>query len=155
KARKGAKMSSRDDRSVDIFSFMKSPLRMSLLWKLGVVGVLALAPAALLLALTYGHALDSARADLEEKTQVAAERVNRLLKAADLKLTALVRDALDLPPADLQKHLIRIVYDDPRFREAGVVDEQGRLVLSNFREVDPPIPLPPEKRCDPHRPGLQ
>lgn len=105
--------------------------------------------------LTRHQALRDHEDSLQRTVDVAVGRANRLLQNADDALHRFVIDSKDAPEPDAVRRLVRLVYDDPRFREAGIIDAEGRLVATNFGPVQPPHPFPPHELADPTDPDLQ
>ncbi|NJL46160.1 MAG: hypothetical protein HC922_11560 [Leptolyngbyaceae cyanobacterium SM2_3_12] len=70
---------------------------------------------------------------------------------------ALVEVAQDIDPNDplAAKKLQRIVYNNTLFREIGVVNSEGYLVLTSLDRVDPPIWIKPQHRSNPEDRTLQ
>lgn len=120
-----------------------------------VIAVSAL-PTVVLLIISYFQSLSFAKANLEGIIKIATAETNRLLDDAN---TILRRNATDLQNADEQtavKILRRQIYNDFRFREAGIINADGFLTLSNLEIIDPPIPkLLDRSGFDPTDPNLQ
>ncbi len=122
-----------------------------------LVALIALAflPTVILLVLTYRQAVRRAEVALADNVATANRRATSLLTAADKALSRLRNDATGRSHADTQKQLVRLVYEDLRFREAGLNDPTGRLVLTNFGPVEPPILITESERCRPGENRLQ
>jgi Predicted signal transduction protein containing sensor and EAL domains len=112
-------------------------------------------PSAVLLGVTYLQTLRTAEHALVRTVERYVNRANLLLETADHVLHRLRKEAGAVPAGELQRHLAQLVYDDPRFREAGVVDAGGNLVVTNFGLLQPPLPVPTDARADPANPNLQ
>lgn len=112
-------------------------------------------PSVVLLGVTYLQTLRSAEASLGQTVERFVNRSNLLLETADHVLYRLRKEVGTVPTGELQRHLAQLVYDDPRFREAGVIDGSGNLIVTNFGLVQPPLPIPVEARADPGNQRLQ
>ena len=118
---------------------MKIPLRsLSSNW---AIIVLTLLPTVLLLVLSYRQARSNAQAALNDRVRDAKGRFDEILEAADVKLNRLIADTDLKPDEALRKELARLVYGDLRFREAGIIDPAGNLVLTDRGFENPPIPV--------------
>jgi sensor c-di-GMP phosphodiesterase-like protein len=117
--------------------------------------VATLLPPVMLVAITHAQALQSAERTLEDAVAGAVKRTNRLLSRADAALRGFVAEARETTGQDVPRRLARLVYGDPRFREAGIIDQNGNLVVTNFGPLVPPVPVPPDQRSDPTIPELQ
>ncbi|WP_008311796.1 EAL domain-containing protein [Leptolyngbya sp. PCC 6406] len=125
-----------------------------LLW----IVLASVVPPALLLTLSYYQTLRQAEADLNDAVTQGVRRVDSLLKTADLTLTNLAADIQHLEQLNDEKALRlvqRVAYKEPRFREVGIIDAQGSLVLTSLGIVEPPISFAPETRADLDRKVLQ
>ena len=113
-------------------------------------------PTVILLVISYFQAIASAKENLEGIIKTATIKTDQLLADAD---AILHRSKIDLQDADTQtavKILQRQIYNDFRFREAGVINPKGLLILSSLGVVNPPIPISPTKaRFDPSNLDLQ
>jgi sensor c-di-GMP phosphodiesterase-like protein len=118
--------------------------------------IASLLPTIILLIIAYFQTITRARADLEGVINAATVKTDRLLADAD---TALRRSKLDLQNADTKtavKILQRQIYNDFRFREAGIVNADGLLVASSLGVMDPSAPQSSTKaRFDPSNLELQ
>jgi sensor c-di-GMP phosphodiesterase-like protein len=114
-----------------------------------VLLALALLPAILLLWLSHRQAVARAEADLEDHLRIGQKRINELLSTADIRLSRLQADTKATPSPETKKQLDRLVYDDPLFREAGLIDPAGRLVLTTAADQIPPTLIPAAQRSDP------
>jgi sensor c-di-GMP phosphodiesterase-like protein len=115
----------------------------------------ALLPPVILAGLAYVQALRSVEATLEQTVAGSAKRTNRLLQRAETARHRFIVEAKETGNQDPSRRLARLGYDDPRFREAGVIDKAGNLVATNLGLVQPPVPVPPAERSDRTKPSLQ
>jgi len=117
-----------------------------LLWGLGI----SLLPPLVLLALSYYQAITVARSQLNKTAEQNALQISSLIRAADLTLRELevYLDNLESNKQAAWMLLQRIAYNDPRFREVGIVDEQGYLVVTSLGPVEPPILIDSGTRAD-------
>lgn len=115
-----------------------------------------LLPTIVLLILSYFQSIAHAEENLKGIINRATLKTNQLLEDA---ATILNRSNIDLQNADIPttiKILQRQIYNDFRFREAGIINPQGFLTLSSLGAIDPPVPSSPIKlRFNPHNPNLQ
>ena len=118
--------------------------------------VISLLPTIVLLVISYFQAIAYAKANLEMIIDTATSETNRLLEDADRLLH---RIKVDIEPTERQtavNTLQRLIYTDFRFREAGIFNADGFLLLISLGVVEPPIPISPTKRSfDPSNPNLQ
>ncbi len=114
-----------------------------------LAGTLGVASVALLVGVLRHRAFAAADHALDEKLVVATARVNRLLAAAETALNRLAADTAAEPTDALLKAMSRLQYNDPRFREVGLLDPAGRLVMTNFGRLEPPLPVSPADRPNP------
>jgi c-di-GMP phosphodiesterase len=114
-----------------------------------------LIPLAVFALLSYEDALRRAQTELAETVEVARELAQMILKEAELELTRFVQvtGAQLTPEAD--KLLRGIVYTNPFFREAGIIDEHGFLVFSTAAAIKAPIEIPRSQRSDPGIASMQ
>ncbi len=111
---------------------------------------LGLVPVAILAWAPHARAVARGQQRLSEVARSLAGRCDNLIRDADDHLTRLTADHAGDPPATVRR---RREYNDPRFREFGVIDPAGRLVRTN--RGDKPDPVPAAERSDPADPGLQ
>jgi len=116
---------------------------------------LSLAPVLMFLILTYGHAVDTANRSLDRLAAVAMHGAEEMIDDADRILGRIVLDTDLSPSTETVITLARAEYIDPRFREIGIVDDRGTLVVTNFGPVVPPIPIAAARRSDPRIRQLQ
>jgi sensor c-di-GMP phosphodiesterase-like protein len=113
-------------------------------------------PTIILLVISYFQAIASAKADLDNIVKIATGETNQLLEDAEVTLR---RSNLDLQTADNQtavNFLRRKIYNDFRFREAGIINKKGLIEVSSLGVLDKPIPAAPAKsQFDPTNPKLQ
>jgi sensor c-di-GMP phosphodiesterase-like protein len=107
-----------------------------------------LVPLMVFAALSYHQTIRRAEADLTETVEVARRFVQDLLQEAELELTRFVQVTDGRVTPESKKLLREIVYTNPYFREAGIVDEQGFLVHSTAAEIETPIEIPSDQRSD-------
>jgi sensor c-di-GMP phosphodiesterase-like protein len=121
-----------------------------------LIVIFSVLPTIVLLVLSYFNSVASARTNLEGIIKRAALKTDQLLEDGD---AILHRSKVDLQNADAQttvKILQRQIYNDFRFREAGVVNPAGLITLSSLGVIDPPVPSSIVKqRFDPNDPNLQ
>ncbi len=105
-----------------------------------LVVIVSVLPTVVLLVISYFHSVASARANLEGIIKRAALKTDQLIEDGD---AILHRGKIDLQDADAQttvKILQRQIYNDFRFREAGIVNPEGLLTLTSLGGVNPPVP---------------
>ncbi|MEO0942784.1 MAG: EAL domain-containing protein [Cyanobacteria bacterium J06642_12] len=112
-------------------------------------------PSIAFLTYSYRQAIASNQNRLATVVQEAALKVDRLFETADSVLTRLAADIDDPSNPEALSILRRIVYNDPRFREAGIINGQGQLVSTSLGLVEPPIQISPQNRSDPTIQSLQ
>ena len=122
-----------------------------------VLGALAAAllPLIVFAVLSYHQSMRRAQADLTHTVEVARQVVQDLLQQAELELTRFVQVTDGRVTPESRKLLREIVYTNPYFREAGIIDEQGFLVHSTAAEIETPIAIPPDQRADPSVKSMQ
>jgi hypothetical protein len=81
--------------------------------------------------------------------------VQDLLQQAELELTRFVQVTEGRVTPEAKKLLGEIVYTNPYFREAGIIDERGFLVHSTAAEIEPPIAIPADQRAAPSVRSMQ
>jgi sensor c-di-GMP phosphodiesterase-like protein len=116
-----------------------------------VLGALAagLLPLLVFAVLSYHQAMRRAEVDLTETVEIARRLVQDLLQQAELELIRFVQVTDGRVSPESKKLLREIVYTNPYFREAGIIDEKGFLVHSTAAEIETPIAIPPDQRADP------
>ena len=114
-----------------------------------LISLVALAPTVALLVITYRHAIRRAQSTLDDHARLGKRRIDELLMAADTKLARLIAETGAKPTPQLRSQLDRLVYADLRFRESGVTDPDGRLVLTDRGPVEPPVVVAPNERVNP------
>jgi sensor c-di-GMP phosphodiesterase-like protein len=107
-----------------------------------------LVPLMVFAVLSHHQTVRRAQADLTETVEVARQFMQDLLQQAELELTRFVQITDGRVTPESKKLLREIVYTNPYFREAGIIDEQGFLVHSTAAEVETPIEIPPDQRSD-------
>ncbi len=122
-----------------------------------VLGALAAAllPLIVFAVLSYHQSMRRAEADLTHTVEVARQVVQDLLQQAELELTRFVQVTDGRVSPESKKLLREIVYTNPYFREAGIIDEKGFLVHSTAAEIETPIAIPPDQRADPSVKSMQ
>ena len=122
-----------------------------------VLGALAagLFPLLVFAVLSYHQTMRRAEADLTQTVEVASQLAQDLLQQAELELTRFVQVTDGRVSREAKRLLREIVYTNPYFREAGIIDERGFLVYSTAAEVETPIEIPPEQRSDPSVKSMQ
>ena len=118
------------------------------------IALLSALPIGVLLLFSYHRTMTHAEAVLEGTVVRAHREVDTLLRQGQKNLREM-KDVLDEDESVLRETLIRIVYESPYFREAGVIDETGRLVVTNLGPLDPPRDIPATHRSDRSDPGVQ
>lgn len=110
----------------------------------------SLVPSVILLVLSYYQTITQARAKLEAASEQGSRQVLSLIRSAEITLEELEVYLENAEPdsTNTWKLLQRIAYNDPRYREIGVVNEEGFLSLSSLGPVDPPIPIDSQSRAD-------
>lgn len=121
-----------------------------------LIVIFSILPTIVLLVISYFHSIASARTNLEAIIKRATVQTDQLLEDGD---TILHRSKVDLQDADAQttvKFLQRQIYNDFRFREAGIINPEGLITLSSLGVVNPPVPSAIIKQgFDPNNPNLQ
>ena len=122
-----------------------------------VLGALAagLFPLLVFAVLSYHQTMRRAEADLTQTVEVASQLAQDLLQQAELELTRFVQVTDGRVSREAKRLLREIVYTNPYFREAGIIDERGFLIYSTAAEVETPIEIPPEQRSDPSVKSMQ
>lgn len=121
-----------------------------LAWILGA----SLIPPVLFSGVTFYHDITNARRYLKTTVEQGSQRINSLIQLSNDTLTDVAKD---IDPADplAAKKLQRIVYNNPLFREIGVINSDGYLVLTSLDRVVPPLRVKPEDRSNPGDRTLQ
>ena len=107
---------------------------------------LGLVPVLVLAWVVHARVVARGQQRLTDITRSMAGRCDKLIRDADDHLTRLIADHAGAPPAIV---LRRREYNDPRFREFGVIDPAGRLVRTNRGDKPDPVPVPAGERSDP------
>jgi hypothetical protein len=117
----------------------------------------SLLPTLLLFTISYHQSISYAENNLASIVAVATSETNRLLEDADTILHRINTDLKKADPQTTVNLLQRQIYNDFRFREAGIFNSQGLLTLTSLGVVDPPIPISSVKKnsFDPNNPNLQ
>ncbi len=119
-------------------------------WILGV----SLIPPTVFLSISYYEYVNSARTSLKVAVEEGVRRIDTVLRTGN-EILLDVSNTIDPNDPEAEERLERIIYDNPLFRETGIVDEQGFLVLTNLGDVTPPELIDPEYRSDARIPALQ
>ena len=98
--------------------------------------------------------MNSARTSLKVAVEEGVRRIDTVLRTGN-EILLDVSNTIDPNDPEAEERLERIIYDNPLFREIGIVDEQGFLVLTNLGDVTPPELIDPEYRSDARIPALQ
>ena len=127
--------------------------------RLGIF-IVALLPQLLLFILGYFYVILDERQKLKTVLELGDRQMSSLIRAAEITLEDLqshLTDSIDETTVDESyvRWLQRIIYDDPRFREVGIVNRTGYLYLTNLGVIDPPVLLPENTRSDPSRKEMQ
>ena len=123
----------------------------SLAWAL----LISVLPSIAFLTFSYRQTIAHNTNILEKTIEEATLKLDRLLETADVVLARLAADIEDPSNPEALNLLRRTVYNDPRFREAGIIDDEGLLVLTSLGLVEPPIQIPEQERSDPAIQSLQ
>jgi sensor c-di-GMP phosphodiesterase-like protein len=115
----------------------------------------SLLPVVALLTASYYQAIWRTQDWLNHEIRQSIQRTNDLLITADDLLNRIAADTGGKVTPDTLNIIRRTVYNDPRFREVGIINSQGDLVMTSLGEVKPPIPIPPEDRAKPSDKSLQ
>lgn len=119
-------------------------------WILGA----SLIPPTLFLGISYYEYVNSARISLEVTVDEGVRRIDTVLKTGN-EILLDVSNTIDLNDPKAEESLERIVYENPLFREIGIVNEQGFLVLTSLGVVSPPELIDLEHRSDARTSALQ
>ena len=119
-------------------------------WILGA----SLIPPTVFLSISYYEYVNSARTSLKVAVEEGVRRIDTVLRTGN-EILLDVSNTIDPNDPEAEERLERIVYDNPLFREIGIVNEQGFLVLTNLGAVTPPELIDPEYRSDARTPTLQ
>ena len=121
-----------------------------------LLGILlaSLLPMTLVLVISYDHLIEDAKALLDQRAQRAHQEISLLLADAEVQLTQISTAVVNGDPEILDR-LQHAEYRTAYFREAGVIDESGYLVITNLGRVDPPVYVAPNQRSDPAVSGMQ
>lgn len=126
-------------------------------WLVVRVFLASFTPSIVFLALSYYQTITQAKVKLEAASQQSAYQVSSLVRAAEITLKELevyLKNA-DAANPNNWKLLQRIAYNDPRYREIGVVNKKGELTLTSLGPVNPPIQMDSKFRADLSRKELQ
>ncbi|NEQ42657.1 MAG: cyclic diguanylate phosphodiesterase [Leptolyngbya sp. SIOISBB] len=126
---------------------------------MGIFSV-ALLPQFLLFFLGYFHTIFNEKQNLRTVLELGDRQMSSLMRAAEITLED-VKSHLtnDLDETSINESHVRrlqkIVYEDPRFREIGIVNQDGYLYLTNLGVIEPPVLLSESNRSDPLREEMQ
>jgi sensor c-di-GMP phosphodiesterase-like protein len=114
-----------------------------------------LIPLTVFVVLSYYQTIRRAEADLTEIAGLALQLAQDILQEAELQLTRFVNVSGGRATPESERLLRAIVYTDPYFREARIIDERGFLIHSTVAPIDLPIEIPADQRADPSIESLQ
>ncbi|MGF1460648.1 MAG: EAL domain-containing protein [Leptolyngbyaceae cyanobacterium] len=91
-----------------------------------------------------------ARSQLSRTTEKNAQEISNLIRSAELTLQELEISLRnwDAEDAEIWPLLQRKAYNDPRFREIGLIDPDGNLIATSLGPVRPPIQIDSLGRVD-------
>ena len=95
----------------------------------------SLLPVVALLVASYYQAILRTQDWLNHEVQQSIQRTNNLLITADDLLNRIAADTGGKVTPDTLNIIRRTVYNDPRFREVGIINSQGDLVMTSLGEV--------------------
>lgn len=124
---------------------------------LGCILGISLIPPGIFLGISYFEYNSTAKILLKTNVNGGVQRINFLLKSGNDVLLDLANTIdPDIPDdPETKARLERIVYDNPLFRELGIINDQGFLTLTSFGVVNPPKEIDPARRSDPSNSSLQ
>lgn len=114
----------------------------------------SLIPPAVFLGAVYYEDLRVARNSLQSATEQGAQRIDTLLREGDRLLKSVAQN-IDIQDPEAEEKLEKLVYESPLFREIGIIDNQGFLVLTSLGRLEPPVWIMPDHRSSPQKPELQ
>jgi sensor c-di-GMP phosphodiesterase-like protein len=114
-----------------------------------------LIPLTVFVILSYHQTIRRAEADLTGFAELALQLARDILQEAELELTRFVNVSGGLATPESERLLREIVYTDPYFREARIIDQRGFLIHSTVATLDLPIEMPADQRADPSIKSLQ
>jgi sensor c-di-GMP phosphodiesterase-like protein len=114
-----------------------------------------LIPRTVFVMLSYHQTIRRAAADLTEIAELALQLARDILQEAELELTRFVNVSGGRATPEAESLPRAIVYTDPYFREARIIDERGFLIYSTVATIDLPIEIPADQRADPGVQTLQ
>lgn len=117
--------------------------------------MLSVLPVIIFVGIDYVQSIRLAQLSLKRAATAAADRANAMLEDAERLLSRLTLDSDLTPSPETVRMFSRAEYIDPRFREIGLLDWDGRLVATSLGRVDPPMEVPPDRRADPAQSRLQ
>jgi len=116
----------------------------------------SLLPTIVLLTISYFQSIFYEKENLATLIHTATSETNKLLDDADETLHRLKVDLRQADQKTTVSLLQRQIYNDFRFREAGIFNSQRLLTLTSLGVIDPPIPVSFTKSSfDPNNPNLQ
>jgi sensor c-di-GMP phosphodiesterase-like protein len=121
---------------------------------IGWIVFASLIPPTVFAGIVYYEDMRQARKSLEAATELGTRRIDMLL-ATGRQLLEDVAQTVDINDPKAEETLEKLVYDSPLFREIGIIDEQGFLVLTSLGKVEPPVWIKPEHRPSPERAEVQ
>jgi hypothetical protein len=95
-----------------------------------------LIPLTVFVVLSYYQTIRRAEADLTEIAELALQLARDILQEAELELTRFVNVSGGRSTPESERLLRAIVYTDPYFREARIIDERGLLIYSTVATID-------------------
>ncbi|MEM1366981.1 MAG: EAL domain-containing protein [Cyanobacteria bacterium P01_H01_bin.15] len=115
---------------------------------------ISLIPPAAFTSVTYYYDLSREKNSLITAVARGEKRINALLSSAEATLSDVAKyvDPTDPEASDL---LQREVYNEPLFREIGIIDGNGYLTMTNLGKLDSPIFIEPERRANLNDENLQ
>jgi sensor c-di-GMP phosphodiesterase-like protein len=117
--------------------------------------VAGLVPTVAFVTVSYFQEIRETQVTLRKLVALAVQRAERLLTDAEVKLTRFVTVTEGRVTPESVKLLGQLVYNDPRFREAGIIDERGYLVHTTVSPIEYPIEVAPDQRSKPEAQSLQ
>ena len=111
-------------------------------------------PSVVFLGVTYYYDSTAAKRSLDNAVRQGERRINTLLEKAEATLMD-VAEYVDYADPNAVEQLQKIVYDEPLFREIGLINTDDYLVVTNLGRIDPPRFVKPEERSNPDDRSLQ
>ena len=114
-----------------------------------------LVPTVAFVTVSYFQEIRETQATMRQLVALAVQRAERLLTDAEVKLTRFMTVSEGRVTPESLKLLGQLVYNDPRFREAGIIDERGYLIHTTVRPLEAPFKVAPERKSTPDVHSLQ